>query len=72
MQDSVVILDEKKARNIARRLNLKVTGLIGILLKAKEEKIIQSVKAIIEQLETVNFRISQEIKSKALQLSNET
>lgn len=68
---AVLILDEKKARKIARRLNLTITGLMAILLKAKEKKIISSIKKTIEELEAVNFRLSEEIKRKILKLGKE-
>jgi uncharacterized protein len=68
---AVLILDEKKARKIARRLNLTITGLMAVLLKAKEKKIISSIKKTIEELEAANFRLSEEIKRKVLKLGKE-
>jgi len=68
---ALLILDEKKARKIAKRFDLKITGLMAVLLKAKKKKIIRSVKETIEDLEAVNFRLSEEIKLKVLKLSKE-
>jgi len=68
---ALLILDEKKARKIAKRFDLKITGLMAVLLKAKRKKIIRSVKETIEDLEAVNFRLSEEIKLKVLKLSKE-
>jgi uncharacterized protein len=71
IQGSVLILDEKKARKVAKRLDLNITGLMAVLLKAKEKKIVSSVKEIIDDLEAADFRLSEEIKRKVLKLSKE-
>lgn len=34
---SLVVIDDLKARKIAKSLNLKITGSLGILIKAKEK-----------------------------------
>jgi len=71
IKESLLILDEKKARKIARRLDLKVTGLMGVLMKAKEKGIIESVKELITRLEEADFRILDEIKQQVLRLCGE-
>ena len=70
-EDSLLILDDNKARNSAKGLGLKVTGTLGIILKAKEKKIITSVSEIIEDLTRENFRISNELKREMLKLAKE-
>ncbi len=40
--NSRVILDERKGRLVAKRLNLQVTGTLGIIVKAKENGLITS------------------------------
>ena len=49
-EDSVMILDDLKARKLAKQLQLKFTGLLGILLKTKQQHIISSVADIFTQL----------------------
>jgi predicted nucleic acid-binding protein len=71
IKGALLILDEKKARKIARRLDLKVTGLMGVLMKAKEKGIIGAVRELIVSLEEADFRISEEIKQKVLRLCGE-
>jgi predicted nucleic acid-binding protein len=70
-EDNIMILDDLKARKLAKQLQLKFTGLLGILLKAKQQKIINSVSEIIEQLSNVNFRISEKLEKEVLKLANE-
>lgn len=40
--DNVLILDDWKARRLAERLGLSVTGTLGVLIKAKNTGIIPS------------------------------
>ena len=69
--DNVMILDDLKARKLAKQLQLKFTGLLGILLKAKQQNIINSVSQIIEQLRSINFKISEKLEKEVLKLANE-
>lgn len=69
--DSVMILDDLKARKLAKHLDLKYTGLLGILLKAKQQKIIVSVADILAQFRQVNFRFSENLETEVLTLASE-
>lgn len=66
-----VLLDDKKARRIAKQLNLQVTGTVGMLLKAKKRSIIPMLKPILDALEEVDFRISFQLRTRALELAGE-
>ena len=55
-----VLLDEKEARGIAKDLGLKVTGILGILLRAWREGDLLSLQREMEALrEKAGFRIGQ-------------
>ncbi len=69
--ESVMILDDLKARKLAKQLNLKYTGLLGILLKAKQQNIITSVSDILAQFRQVNFRFSEKLETEVLKLAGE-
>jgi predicted nucleic acid-binding protein len=69
--DSVMILDDLKARKLAKQLDLKYTGLLGILLKAKQQNIIASVSDILAQFRQVNFRFSEKLETEVLKLAGE-
>ncbi|OAI21248.1 DUF3368 domain-containing protein [Methylomonas koyamae] len=69
--DSVMILDDLKARKLAKQLDLKYTGLLGILLKAKQQNIIASVSDILAQFRQVNFRFSEKLETEVLRLAGE-
>ena len=68
---SLVVLDDLKARNIANKLGLKVTGIFGVLLIGKELGVISQVKPILQKLKLVSFRLSKELESKILEMAGE-
>jgi predicted nucleic acid-binding protein len=63
---SRIILDERKGRIVAKRLNLKVTGTVGLIVKAKEAGFIASGKAVLTQLEAHGFWLSEKLKRQIL------
>ena len=71
INNSIMILDDLKARKIAKSMNLKYTGTLGVLLRAKEKGIISSVKPIMNQLKLQNFFISESVEKQILMLAKE-
>ena len=69
--DSTIILDDNKARKIAYQLGLTYTGTIGIIVKAKLQGLIPSVKPILAKIKQTDFRIGLEIELQALREANE-
>ena len=56
----MILLDETDARNIAEIYNLRKTGVIGILMRAKNRHLIKEVRPFLDTLRTeANFWISQ-------------
>jgi len=68
----LVILDDFKARKVAQRLKLNITGTLGIIIKAKKTDLIKSIKPILKKLQDTNFRISDQLIHEALLQANET
>ena len=66
-----LIIDDLKARKIATTLSLSFTGSIGILIIAKELKLIDSVKYYLEKIQETNFRLSDTLINKVLEITNE-
>jgi predicted nucleic acid-binding protein len=53
-----MLLDEREARRVAKSLALKVTGVLGILLRARREGKLPSLQKAMDELrERVGFRI---------------
>lgn len=61
--DSTLIVDEKTARNYARRLGINVTGTLGMIAKAKVEGIIPSIKPYMKAIAMTDFRFSSSLES---------
>lgn len=67
-----VLIDDKPARQMADRLGLKVIGVVGILILAKEKGIIAEVRpCITEMMDKINFRIDKSLLNKVLTIVNE-
>ena len=69
--NSTVILDDYKARKIADRLGINLTGTIGVIIKAKLIGIIPSIKPFLEKIKQTNFRLSDNIELQALKEAKE-
>ena len=69
--DSTIILDDYKARKIAAQLGINYTGTIGVIIKAKLNGVIPSIKPILEKIKQTNFHLTVEIEMKALKEAKE-
>jgi predicted nucleic acid-binding protein len=45
-----ILIDERKGRQIAIDLSLKPVGVLGVLLRAKQEKLIPLVRPLMDRL----------------------
>jgi len=68
----LVIIDDNSAKKTAMYLGLKVTGTLGVLLKAKKQGIIFEVKPIIEDMISNGFYIREDIKKLVLLQARES
>jgi len=72
MKANRVLLDEREGRRVAKSLGLKVTGVLGILLRAKREGHLPSLQETMEQLqEQAGFRIGRELFADVLREGGE-
>lgn len=70
-EDVLLLLDDLKARKLARLLKFKITGTLGIIHKAKQMAYIEKVKPLIDKLLLTDFRIADNIVNEILKLNNE-
>ena len=54
-----ILLDEKNARKVARRMGLPVLGTLGVLIWAKKNGLIPSLREQLDALRLGKFRLSQ-------------
>ncbi len=66
-----LILDDRKAREAATRLGIKITGTVGLLLIAKRQSIIPAIRPLLDALEANSFRIAPPLRAEALRLAVE-
>ena len=67
-----LLIDERLGRREAVRLGLSITGVLGVLLIAKNRGLISKVQPIIDALILqANFRISRQLYEEVLRTANE-
>ncbi len=67
-----LLIDERLGRQAATDVGLKITGVLGILLLAKRQKLITTIKPIMNILVTqANFRISSQLYADVLDAAGE-
>ncbi|MGM0411444.1 MAG: DUF3368 domain-containing protein [Bacillota bacterium] len=66
MDDNKIILDDLKARKLAQKLNIEITGTIGVLIKARQKDIVKSSSSVMNKLKDEGFRISEELENELL------
>ena len=71
IENSVLILDDLKARKIARAIGIRWTGTLGVLIEAKSRGIVLSVKPLLRELRNRGFWISDDLCSEVLTLAGE-
>lgn len=67
----LLIIDDNAAKKFAKFLGFKVTGTLGILLKARSEKIISEVRPILDKMLAEKFYISDKIINLVLKTAGE-
>jgi len=68
---AVAILDDHRARAAAKGMGVRLTGTLGILLRAKREGVLTSLTPALDVLDRVGFHISSELRSRVRQLAGE-
>ena len=72
LQADLLLLDERRGRSIAKQYGLTVTGLLGILVMAKQKGYTPAVKPLLHDLRTIaGFWIDQELYTRVLASAGE-
>ena len=66
-----LLVDDKKARQIALYNKIRIIGSIGVLILAKQKKLISSIKPSLDTLHNSPIHLSQEIYNHALKITGE-
>ena len=69
---SFLIIDEVDGRKAATRLGLRVVGTVGVLLRAKEQQLVERVEPYLQALRTkARFWLSDKLYNHAMVLAGE-
>lgn len=71
MRETVAVLDDGLAREIAYTLNLHFTGTLGLLLDAKKAGLIPEVRSFLDKLQALRFRLALQTYEVVLRLAGE-
>jgi len=63
----LVLLDEKEARNVARRHELPRTGVVGVLLKGANNGTVENLAEELDALRDAGFWISEDLYENILE-----
>lgn len=73
VQADWTLLDERDGRRVAKSLGLRVTGVLGILLRAKHKGELHSLSEVIDALvATAGFRIAPDLLAKVIAAENQS
>lgn len=69
---SILLIDERRGRAEANRLGIKITGILGILIEAKQKNLIVAVKPLMDDLIASSaFRVSSALYGQILDIARE-
>ena len=72
MQADQLLLDERRGRMIAKQHGVKVIGLMGVLLLAKRQGLLETIRPVLYELRTVaGFWIDAELFTQVLESAGE-
>ena len=66
-----VIMDDRLGREAVRRFGLALTGTVGVIVHAKQENLIASVRELPEQIRDRGYWLSNELIEAAAKLAGE-
>jgi predicted nucleic acid-binding protein len=69
---AAILVDERAARQEAKRVGLIPVGLLGILIRAKEKGLVERIEPYMNRLQNeINFFISDDVRREALSQAGE-
>jgi predicted nucleic acid-binding protein len=69
--NSILIIDDLKGRKIAENLNIRYSGTFGLILRAKQVGIIETVTPLLNKIKNTNFRFSENLINAVLKEADE-
>ena len=73
LRADLVLIDEKRGREVAHRLGLRFVGLLGVVLDAKRQGHVRAVRPLLDELATqAGFWIRDDLRREILEAAGET
>lgn len=69
--DPLLILDDAAARAYAQTLGIRLTGTLGVLVKAKQSGLITAIRPCLDQLDELGFYLGTHVRARILSLAGE-
>jgi hypothetical protein len=70
-ENSVLIIDDKAGRKVAKELNIPIMGTISVLVLAKKKEMIKSVTELLLEMREKGYWLSEEIIQLARKITDE-
>lgn len=68
----LLLMDEKRGRATARQYQIRVTGLLGVLLQAKRKGILSEIRSTLDEMRSkANFRVNDTMYEQILRVAGE-
>lgn len=64
--NALLIVDDFKGRRLATQLNIKFTGTIGVLIAARQQHIVASLRTYFDLIKSTDFRIDPDLLNRIL------
>ena len=71
LQADRMLVDDYRARKVARLNEIEVIGSLGVLLRAKEVGLIMELRPLVTAIRAAGIRYSDELVAEALNLAGE-
>jgi uncharacterized protein len=66
-----IVLDDRQARSVGKRLGLKMIGTVAVVVRAKKLGLISAVAPLLQNLADHGFRVSEALLKEALDMAGE-
>ncbi len=70
-RQSIALLDDSLARRVASALGIPVQGTLGLLLDAKKKRLVESIAPLLDQLQSLGFRLDPHTRAVVMRLAGE-
>ena len=69
--EALLIIDDRKGRQLAKQLGLRITGTVGVLLHAVQTGVLPALAPCLDQLREIGFHLKDEVAAELLRKAGE-